>query len=137
MGLLDGMIGSALGGLLGGTQGQGQSPVLALVMQLVQQHGGVGGLLEKLRQGGLGQHVDSWVSTGENLPVSGEQLSQALGPELLGQLGGQLGLDPAQLGHGLAQVLPDLVNKMTPDGQVPPDHENSLLASLTGLLGGR
>jgi uncharacterized protein YidB (DUF937 family) len=135
MGLLDGMIGSALGSLLGGDQGQGQSPLVGLVMQLVQQHGGLGGLLEKLRQGGLGQHVDSWVSTGNNLPVSGDQVSQALGPEVLRNLGGQLGLDPSQIAHALAQVLPDLVNQATPDGQVPPEADSSLLSSLTGLLG--
>jgi uncharacterized protein YidB (DUF937 family) len=105
------------------------------VLQLVQQNGGLPGLLDKLRQGGLGQHVDSWVSTGNNLPVSGDQVSQALGPEVLGQLSGQLGIDPSQISHGLSQVLPDLVNKMTPDGQVPADHQNSLLGNLTSLLG--
>jgi uncharacterized protein YidB (DUF937 family) len=144
MGLLDDVLGGALGGMLGGSAQppqpgqvpqQGQSSILlTLALQLLQQSGGLTGLIERFRRAGLGNQVASWVSTGENLPVSGEQVHQALGPDVLNQLAGQLGMDPAQVSHGLAQVLPNLVNQMTPDGQVPDNHHDVISDALNALL---
>ena len=77
-------------------------------MQLVNnpQTGGLAGLVAKLQQGGIGDIVNSWVSTGQNLPVSGEQLQSALGGDMLGQIAAQLGVSPQQASGGLADLLP-------------------------------
>ncbi|MFM7506651.1 MAG: YidB family protein, partial [Rubrivivax sp.] len=81
MGLLDAVAGAIGGG------GGGQGDLMQLVMKLVQDNGGLEGLVSKFQQGGLGDVVQSWVSTGPNLPISPEQLGQALGPDTLSQLG--------------------------------------------------
>ena len=83
MGLLDAVAGAM--GSNGG--GGGQADLMQLVMKLVQQNGGLEGLIAKFQQGGLGEIVQSWISTGPNLPISPEQLGQALGPDALQQLG--------------------------------------------------
>jgi uncharacterized protein YidB (DUF937 family) len=140
MALFDGILGNALGGLLGGSgpgSTGGQSALVAMALQMIQQQGGLPGLLDKFRQAGLGQHADSWVSTGSNLPVTGDQVAQALGPDTLSQLGSQLGIDPATVGTHLSQMLPSLVNQMTPDGTVPADHHDILADGLQAILRGR
>lgn len=152
MGLLDGVLGS----VLGGAQSQGQStdpmgallgsllggqktesnPLLQIVLTLVQQSGGLPALLEKLKNAGLAEHVASWVGTGTNLPVSGEQVTQALGSQAIGQIASQLGMQPNIASGALASLLPELVNKMTPEGAVPHNH-NDLVAMALGALTGR
>src|SRR5882757_2544762 len=138
MGFLDGILGDSLGGLLGGSaagQQQNQaSPLVAIALQLMQNNGGLSGILDRFRQAGLGQHADSWVSTGQNMPVSGGQVSQALGPDLINQLAAKAGLDPNQVSHGLSEILPNLINQMTPNGQVPEDHHNMIADGLRSLL---
>ena len=103
MGLLDQVVGA----LANGQSAQG-NPLLDIVMQLVNnpQTGGLAGLVAKLQQGGIGDIVNSWVSTGQNLPVSGEQLQSALGGDMLGQIAAQLGVSPQQASGGLADLLP-------------------------------
>ena len=96
--------------------------------------GGLGGLVEQLTQGGLGDIVQSWISRGQNLPVSGQQLESALGPDVLGQLGGKLGVNGGQLGDLLAQALPGLVDRMTPNGQLPQAGQGPDLGALLGQL---
>ncbi|MCX9158169.1 YidB family protein [Niveibacterium sp. 24ML] len=123
MGLLDQLAGQFLGG---GAEG-GSSPLLQMAMQLLQNHeGGLGGLLAQLNQAGLADQVKSWVGTGSNLPVSGDQLAAALGPDTLGKLAGALGLDPGAVSEQLAQGLPQLVDKLTPNGSL--DGSGDLLA---------
>ena len=143
MGLLDGILGGALGNVLGGAlggggQGQhgqaGQSPLLRIALQLLQQSGGLTGILEKLKRAGFGQQASSWVSTGPNLPLSGAQVSQALGPDLINQLAGQVGMDGNQVSDGLAQMLPEVVNQMTPAGQVPADEQEQIAGGLQDLI---
>jgi uncharacterized protein YidB (DUF937 family) len=97
--------------------------------------GGLQGIIERFRQAGLGKQVDSWVSTGDNAAVSGHEVTQALGPDLLNQLGSQVGLDAGQLSHGLAQVLPNLINQMTPEGRIPENHHDLIAEGLQALLG--
>lgn len=82
--------------------------------------GGLGGLIAQLNQAGLGDIVQSWIGRGQNLPVSGNQLESALGSDVLGRLGGQVGMNGSQLGDLLAQALPGLIDRMTPNGQLPP-----------------
>lgn len=117
MGLLDQVIGAVAGGQSGG----GQADMLQLVMQLINnpQTGGLGGLVQAFQQGGLGDIVNSWVSTGQNLPISAEQIQSVLGGDRLGGLASQLGMSPEQASGGLADLLPQLVDKLTPNGQIP------------------
>lgn len=142
MGLLDGVLGAVLGG---GQAGAAQGPMAAVVGSLLQQHGGLGGLVGALTRGGLGQQVAAWVATGPNPPVSGAQVTQALGQANIAQIAQQLGLDHAQAGNILAQVLPHLIDHLTPSGALPtgaaatqavhPDLISSALGALMGKLG--
>ena len=128
MGLLD----SLLGGMMGGAQ-QGQSPLVAVALQLIQQNGGLPGILSKFEHGGMAEHAGSWVGTGENMPISGGQLQEILGSGSIGQIAQQLGLSHGDTSSGLAQVLPQIINNMTPTGQVPADHGDMLQQALSML----
>ncbi len=138
MGLLDGVLGSVLGNVMGGNKAQGSgNPLMDLALQMITSKmsggaaggaqgsnvasgaGGLGGLLEQLTKGGLGEQAASWVSTGENMPVSGEQISGALGQDQIADIARQLGMSNGDVSGGLAQILPDVINKVTPNGQVP------------------
>ena len=92
-----------------------------MAMQMLNQQGGTGltGLIDQFKQGGLGNLADSWVGTGENLPVSAEQISQVIGSGKIGEIAGQLGISQEMVSGGLAKILPDLINHVTPDGQMP------------------
>ncbi len=130
MRLLDQLAGELLGGS-GGT-----SPVLQIAQQLLQNHeGGLAGLLAQLNQSGLAEQVQSWVGTGANLPVSADQLSAALGPDLLGKLSTALGVDAGTVSNHLAEGLPQLVDKLTPGGSL--EGHGDLLAQGLGALFGR
>ena len=80
---------------------------------------GLGGLLEKLQQGGLSNATNSWVGSGQNQPVSANQLSSALGPDVIKSLAQQTGLSEDDLSKQLSQALPGLVDKLTPNGRLP------------------
>ncbi|MEJ0098780.1 MAG: YidB family protein [Pseudomonadota bacterium] len=101
MGLFD----NALGSILSQASGSGGNPPVAQMLEnLIQQHGGLGGLINQLQQGGLAQEAASWIGTGANLPVSGAQITQALGDGHIAQIAQQLGIDPQRAGGLLAQV---------------------------------
>ncbi len=105
----------------------------------LQNAGGIDGLMEKLRGAGLGDKVDSWVSAGPNEPVEPAALGEALGPETVDRISSQTGLNAGQLLPLLAAVLPQLINMLTPNGQVPPgglDQAAGSMPNLGGLLGG-
>ncbi|MBP5996900.1 MAG: DUF937 domain-containing protein [Azonexus sp.] len=116
MGLLDQMAGALAGG-----QSGGNGALLETVLQLVNdpRHGGLEGLVRAFQQGGLGEVVNSWVSTGQNLPVSPEQIQSALGDASLQDIAAQLGISPAQASGSLAELLPQVVDQLTPNGQLP------------------
>ena len=140
MGLLDQLAGQVLGSL-GGGQAQGggqnlQAVLLQAVLGMVQNsEGGLGGLLSKLGNAGLGDQVASWVGTGQNLPVSADQITQALGHGGLGDLAAQLGLPSDQIAGHLAELLPQVVDHLTPNGQVP-DAGSDLFSQGLSALGG-
>lgn len=123
----------------GGQVGAGS--MIAIAGQLIEKAGGVQGLISMLQQHGLGGAVQSWVGTGSNQPVSGDQLGQALQNGGMGSLvqeaAGKLGVDPNVLLGGLSKVLPSAVDHMTPDGQVPAQGEGGgfNLGALEGLAG--
>ena len=126
-------LGSVLGGLGGGSQGQGGNLLLQVVLSLLQQNGGLEGVLGKLRQGGLGQQADSWVSTGQNMNISADQLQQIFGSSTMRDLASQLGMPEEQAGSTMAQVLPELINQLTPQGQVPANGDEEIAEGLSML----
>jgi len=111
---------------------------LAGLQGAIQQEGGLDGLMTKLRDGGLGGQVDSWVGAGENQSVEPAQLQQALGPDTVQRLSSGSGMDIAKLLPMLAAFLPQIINMLTPNGQVPNGGLNQAAANtdLTGMLGG-
>jgi len=135
MGLFDSVAGG-LGQMLGGQQAQGaagENPMLQVVMGLMNNSGGLSGLLGKFQQGGLGDLVQSWVGTGSNLPISAEQIQQVLGSGALGDIASKLGIQPEQAAGELSQALPNVVDKLTPGGQLPA--EGDLMATAQQMLG--
>jgi len=134
---------SFLNDLIGGAQGDaaGGSSLISVAGELIQKAGGVQGLVAMLQQHGLGEAVQSWVGTGSNQAVSGDQLGQALQNGGLGsavqEAAGKLGVDPGQLLGQLSQILPHAVDHLTPDGQVPAQGQGGGLdlGALEGLAG--
>ena len=132
---------SFLNDLLGGSQDNaaGGSSLVSVAGQLIQSAGGVQGLTNMLQQHGLGDAAQSWVGTGANQPVSGDQLGQALQNGGLGsmvqEVAGKLGMDQNQLLGQLSQLLPHAVDHLTPDGQVPAQGSGFDLGALEGLAG--
>ncbi len=132
MGLLDSVLGAAMGGQ-GGAAG-GNAALLNAVVSLLgndSAQGGLGGLVTKFQQSGLGDVVASWISSGQNMPVSADQLRGALGDDTLGQLARQSGGSPADVLGQLTQLLPQVVDQLTPQGQVPQGG----LGNVSDLLG--
>jgi uncharacterized protein YidB (DUF937 family) len=103
-------------GLLGGIVGAG---MVSVVNNLIEQQGGLPSLINKFQQQGLGETVNSWVSTGPNKPISSDDVHRALGPELLQQLSAKSGLSVQELAQKLSTILPQAVDTMTPNGSVP------------------
>jgi len=127
MGLLDGVLGNLVGGLLGGQLPQGaqaRSPLLEMALRLLQQNGGIQGVLGKFEQAGLGQQAQSWIATGPNLPIDAGAISRIFGQGQLGEIAQQLGITHEQAAGQLAQALPQVVDKLTPQGQVPENHSD-------------
>jgi uncharacterized protein YidB (DUF937 family) len=128
-------LGSVLASLAGGNQQQ-TANLLAAAMSMLQQNGGLGGALEKLRSSGLGAQVDSWVGTGANMAVSPDQLHQAFGGSALGNVASQLGFSQGQAGSAMARILPELINQLTPNGQMPDNAGDLLSRGLSMLRAG-
>ena len=136
MGLFDEAL-NLLKGQMGDTATEGQSGLMGVVMGLVNQPGGLSGLVSQLSQGGLGDAVKSWVGTGANQPVSGEAITQAMGSDKIRALAAEAGLSTDALSSGLAQMLPGVVDKLTPNGEVPSgDLMEQGLALLKGKVFG-
>ena len=140
MGLFDGVLGNLVGGILGGQLPQGaqaQSPLLQMALQLLQQNGGIQGVLGKFEQAGLGAQAQSWIGTGQNQPIDANAISQIFGQGQLGQIAQQLGITHEQAAGQLAQVLPQVVDRLTPQGQIPENHSDLVNHALAMLRGGQ
>ncbi len=109
MGLFDGIIGGVIG-----------AEMATVVNKLIEQHGGVQGIVSELQSKGLGDTVQSWINPGPNQPVSASQIHQALGPNTIADLAAKLGVSPDVLAGKLSEVLPKAVDALTPSGVVPP-----------------
>ena len=119
MGLLDSVVGALASSQAGG--GAGGLDLMKIIAALIGPDGrGLAELVAKLREGGLGDAVQSWISTGANQAVSAEQLKSALGADRLAQLAQQAGMAPgSDIAEPLAQLLPQVVDKLTPQGELP------------------
>ena len=84
--------------------------------------GGVGGALEKLKNSSIGEQVQSWIGKGENKPVNADQVTQAIGQDKMEKIAQQTGTIPEQAAQTMAEKLPGMVDKMTPDGHLPDPH---------------
>jgi uncharacterized protein YidB (DUF937 family) len=113
---------SVLGAVMGGGAQQ-QNPLLNIALSMLsnnQQGGnGLAGLLGQFQQGGMGNVMESWIGKGQNMPISGDQLQNILGSGQIGQIAQQLGLSNGDASNQLAQLLPNLVDQLTPNGQAP------------------
>lgn len=132
MGIFDTLAGQVLGQLSGnGNHPEGLFEAVG-AMLTNPQTGGLQGLVDAFQQGGLGNVVASWVGTGENLPVSAEQLQAVLGSERVQAIAASLGLNTQDVAGHLAQLLPQVVDRLTPNGEIPDSS-----GALDGLLGRR
>jgi uncharacterized protein YidB (DUF937 family) len=150
MSILNALVGAVTGGQAANS---GMAQIAAIAMknpQILQvaasmlsadnKHGGLTGLMGKFQAAGLGDVAQSWVSTGENQPVQPQQLTQALGPDAMARIAAKAGVSPTEAPTLLAQILPVLVNQMTPKGTPPaqaPASADAVLGMLGGLLGKR
>ncbi|MEY2503837.1 MAG: hypothetical protein QOG27_117 [Verrucomicrobiota bacterium] len=132
MGFLDSILGEQ------NTTGNpgGANPLLGVLAGLLAQNGGLQGLLSKFIQGGHDEKVKSWISTGDNQPISPDQVRNVIGPDQMSAIAAKLGVDPAQASELVAKFLPRAVDKLTPNGHVDAtaDHSTSLAGILPSLL---
>ncbi|MCY1164006.1 MAG: YidB family protein [Pseudomonadota bacterium] len=153
MGLLDSVLGAVMNGQNGqqaAGAGGGLGGLIGMVAsnpQLLQavtgmlgndsEHGGLAGIVQKFQQAGLGDAVSSWVGSGQNQPVSGEQVTNALGSDTISGLAQKLGVSPGDAASQLSSILPGLIDHLTPQGQAPEGglgNSGDLMGMLGGLL---
>ncbi|MDH3267673.1 MAG: YidB family protein [Ignavibacteria bacterium] len=118
---------SAVGGVAG-------KEIMPIIIKLIsEQSGGLSGLIQKFTSNGLGDVVNSWVGTGEKLPISADQISKVLGPDIIKNIAEKTGLDTNAVTGQLTTLLPQAINKLTPDGKIP---EGDILKKGMDMLGG-
>ena len=128
MGLFDSMAGAMMNKMMGD-----KAPMAKLAMELFQQYGGLPGILQTLKNGGLSKQVDSWVGTGANLNVNAQQIGAALGSTVLAGIAGKLDMTPDELSAKVAEYMPDVVNQLTPNGVVE-NNPALIMSRLMGML---
>lgn len=135
-----GMFGNILGAVLGnmGQQGGTAGALASVAGSLLAndgEHGGLGGLVGKFEQAGLGNVVSSWIGSGQNLPISADQLQSVLGSDAVAGIAAKLGINPGDALGQLSTMLPGLVDKLTPNGAAPAGGLGNM-GDLAGMLGG-
>ena len=128
MGLFDSIAGAVLG-KMGGEQGS----MAQAAMEMFNQNGGLSGVLDKFKEGGLADAAASWVGKGENMPISADQIASVLGNGQIAEMAAKFGISPEILSAQIAQHLPTVIDKMTPNGEVEGDSGN-LLTTVLGML---
>src|SRR5215469_15298346 len=133
MGFLDSILGAATGKT---DDSGGAAQLVGVLGGLLAQSGGLQGLASKFAQSGQGNAFQSWVGMGENQPISSDQIQQVLGSNQVKAIAARIGVDPTQASTFLAEYLPKVVDKLTPEGKVDPaaDHQQGLAALLPSLL---
>jgi uncharacterized protein YidB (DUF937 family) len=128
MGLLDAVLGSVLGGGQAQARPQGGPDMLMQIIAALLSNrgggsggglGGLAGLAEQFQRGGLGDAMNSWISTGPNQPVSPDQLDGVLGSDLIGEMMQRTGMGKGDLLGQLSQMLPQMIDRATPEGRIP------------------
>jgi uncharacterized protein YidB (DUF937 family) len=144
--------GGGLGDLLGGMLGRGNAPasttrsgspfggrgalvamLLPFAMQWVQRNGGLGAVLQRFQQKGYGDHANSWISTGANRALDSQAVDDVVGHDELLRLSQQLGVPQHEVAGGFAEILPEMVDQLTPDGHVSPEADEALEAGQSEL----
>lgn len=115
-------------GKLGGEKGA----IAQVAIDLFNQNGGLPGVLQKFKAAGYSNEVASWVSIGENLPISAQAIQQVLGEQTIRTAAAKLGMRADEISASIAEYLPQVVDKMTPDGTV--NKNANLMAALMGML---
>lgn len=128
MGLFDSLASAVLSKASGD-----KGAMVQIAMDLFNQNGGLEGVIEKFRAGGLAEQVASWVSKGENLPISAEQISQVLGNSTIKGIAAKLGMSPDDISGKIAEYLPQVIDKMTPEGEVN-SNSGSVMSAILGML---
>jgi len=129
MGLLDSLENQALGSIMGGSS----NPLATGLLQMIQnQPGGLQGLVQSFHDKGMGAVVSSWVGSDANCPITADQIHEVLGSDQVKALAAKAGISPDVAGHAIAQLLPGIVDQLTPNGTVP-DHGN-VLAMASSML---
>ena len=130
---MGGILGGALGSLLGG--GQNSSPITSILEMALNSQGGLGGLVGKFTQGGMGNMINSWIGTGPNPPITPTQVGSIFSIDELKALANKhFGGDVTAATGAVAQHLPDIIDKITPNGTLPQG--NDWMSNIGGLLGG-
>lgn len=129
MGIFDDLENKAVNSMLGGSS----NPLATGLLQMIHnQPGGLPGLLQSFHDKGLGSLASSWVGTGQNLPITSDQIQHVLGSDQVKQLAAKAGISPDAAGAALSQLLPSLVDKLTPNGEMP--QHSTLLETGMSLL---
>lgn len=131
MGLLD-QVGGALGGALGQGGGGAKAMLLQQVVAMLSKPGALQQVMGAFKGAGLENTLQSWVGTGQNLPISGDQVKQVLGSDKVAELAQHAGVGESETSNLLASILPQVIDKVTPGGNVPAQGE---LGNLVGSLG--
>ncbi len=120
---------------------QGQTNLLESIGNLINnpQTGGLGGLVQTFKDKGLDNVISSWISTGKNLPISADQIRNVLGSQQIQQIASKLGVSTDNASQHLAEYLPKVIDKLTPDGSLPASDEmlSKGLDMLKGKLFGK
>jgi uncharacterized protein YidB (DUF937 family) len=132
MGLFDNVVKAATG--TAPAADGSQSSLASAALSMLSSCGGISGLLQQFNSKGLGNIVSSWISTGQNLPITREQLQSGLGEEQIKAIAAKAGISPEAANAGLAQILPQMVDRLTPNGQVP---QGDLMSTGMELLKGK
>jgi uncharacterized protein YidB (DUF937 family) len=115
-----------------------QGALVGVIGELLTQPGGMGALVQKFEQAGMGDIIKGWISTGPNPKIDATQLANALGSDTIKALAAKSGMDQNALLSGLAAQLPQLIDQLTPDGNaVEGDQLQKALGGLLGKLGAK
>ena len=137
MGLLNEIVKGIAGKFLG--VGGSQNPLVDIIIGLITnpRSGGIEGLVRNFKNKGMEDIMSSWISTGKNLPISGNQIQNALGMDQILQIAKQLGSSKEEVSGGLSRLLPQIIDKLTPNGSLPEGDalEEGLNKLKKGLLG--
>lgn len=128
MGLFDSLAGAVLSNM-GGDKGA----MLQIAMDLFKQNGGLEGVVAKFNEAGLSKQAASWISKGDNLPISAEQVIEVLGRDSIAGIAEKLTMSPSDISAKIAEYLPQAIDKMTPNGEVDSNSGN-LLTAVMGML---